>query len=448
MTAPSRLTATEAASQIAKGTLTSEALVRSCLDRIKERDAAVQAWAYLDPDHAIAQAKLRDAETRASNSNGGRPVGPLHGVPIGLKDVIDTGDMPTECGSAIFKGNRPAKDAACVTALREAGAVILGKTVTTELANTFPGKTRNPHNPGHTPGGSSSGSAAGVADLQMPLALGTQTGGSVIRPASFNGIYGLKPTLGLISRRGVLLQSHTLDTIGTYGRSLEDVALLTDALTAHDPLDPVSFPRSRGSLLATMRAAPQATPRLAFFKTPAWTEAEEITKTKIQGLAMRLGADCEEVALAAPFDRIIEMHAIVMGAENLAYYGEFLRQPAGVLSDRLRERLEAGRKVPASLYINAVNAREELYGLVEKVLDRYDAILCPSSCGPAPVTLESTGNAIFNGMWTYLGVPCVNLPMFSANGLPLGVQLVAKRGDEARLLRAAKWLDGHTRARA
>ena len=443
MTTPDRLTAVEAAAQIVKGTLTSEALVRSCLDRIKERDAAVQAWAYLDPHHAIAQAKLRDAETKS-----GRPIGPLHGIPVGLKDVIDTADMPTENGSPAFKGHRPAMDAACVTALREAGAVILGKTVTTELANTFPGKTRNPHNPAHTPGGSSSGSAAGVADGQMPLALGTQTGGSVIRPASFNGIYALKPTLGLISRRGVLLQSHTLDTIGTYGRSLEDVALLTDALTAHDPLDPVSFPRDRSSLLAAMREAPPAPPKLAFFKTPAWSEAEEVTKTKIQGLAMRLGANCEEVALEAAFDRIIEMHAIVMGAENHAYYGEFLRQPSGVLSDRLRQRLEAGAKIPASLYIHAVNARDELYSLVEKVLDRYDAILCPSSCGPAPVTLESTGNPVFNGLWTYLGVPCVNLPLFTANGLPLGAQLVGKRGDEARLLRTARWLDQRGRATA
>jgi Asp-tRNA(Asn)/Glu-tRNA(Gln) amidotransferase A subunit family amidase len=443
MTEHTKLTAVEAAHQIAAGQLTSEALVRACLGRIAERDAAVQAWAYFDADHAIAQAKLRDVETKS-----GRPIGPLHGIPVGLKDIIDTGDMPTECGSAIFKGNRPARDAACVTALREAGAVILGKTVTTELANVFPGKTRNPHNPGHTPGGSSSGSAAGVADFQMPLALGTQTGGSVIRPASFNGIYALKPTLGLISRRGVLLQSHTLDTLGTYGRSLEDVALLTDVLTAHDPLDPVSFPRNRDSLLTALRKAPPKTPRLAFFKTPAWSEAEDVTKTRIQGLALRLGANCEEVALAAPFDRIIEMHAIVMGAENHAYYGEFLARPPGVLSDRLRERLEAGRKIPASVYIHAINARDELYGLVEKVLDRHDAILCPSSCGPAPHSLNSTGNAVFNGMWTYLGVPCVTLPLFSSNGLPLGAQLVGKRGGEAGLLRTAKWLDGQERARA
>ena len=336
MTELAKLTAVEAAGRIAADTLTSEDLVRACLDRIKEREPMVQAWAYLDPDHAIAQAKLRDAERKS-----GRPIGPLHGVPVGLKDIIETGDMPTEHGSPIFKGNRPAKDAACVTALRDAGAVIVGKTVTTELANTHPGKTRNPHNPAHTPGGSSSGSAAGVADFHVPLALGTQTGGSVIRPASFNGIYALKPTLGLISRRGVLLQSHTLDTIGTYGRSLEDVALLTDALTAHDPLDPVSYPRSRGSLLEAMRAVPPVTPRLAFFRTPAWNEAEDVTKSALQGLAKRLRTQCSEIDLPAPFDQIVALHAMVMGAEDLAYYGGYLER---TLSGRLRADLLGDRE--------------------------------------------------------------------------------------------------------
>lgn len=442
MTAPCRLSAVDAAHQIAAGELTSETLVRSCLDRIAEREPVVQAWAYLDPDHAIAQARLRDAEKRS-----GRPVGPLHGIPVGLKDIIDTGDMPTEHGSPMFKGNRPARDAACVTALREAGAVILGKTVTTELANTHPGKTRNPHNPAHTPGGSSSGSAAGVADWHVPLALGTQTGGSVIRPASFNGIYALKPSLGLISRRGVLLQSHTLDTLGTYGRSLEDVALLTDALTAHDPLDPVSYPRSRGSLLAALRESPPAPPRFAFLKTPAWNEAEPVTKTLLADFAAKLGRQCAEVELPSPFDQVVARHATVMAAEDLAYYGGFLDRTPELVSDKLRGRLEAARSISAADYIKAVNACEEIYAQIDKLLDGYDAILCAASSGPAPVTLESTGNAIFNGMWTYLGVPCVSLPLLSANGLPLGVQLVGKRGDEARLMRTARWLDGCAEAR-
>jgi Asp-tRNA(Asn)/Glu-tRNA(Gln) amidotransferase A subunit family amidase len=443
MSEPSKWSAVDAARRIAAGTLTSEALVRACLARIAEREAVVQAWAYLDPDHAIAQAKLRDAEKRS-----GRLTGPLHGVPVGLKDIIETGDMPTEHGSPIFKGNRPARDAACVAALREAGAVILGKTVTTELANTHPGKTRNPHNPKHTPGGSSSGSAAGVADFHMPLALGTQTGGSVIRPASFNGIYALKPTLGLISRRGVLLQSHTLDTLGVYGRSLEDLALLTDALSAHDPLDPVSYPRTRGSLLTAMREPPPAPPRFAFFKTPAWSEAEDVTKRELAALAAKLGPHCQEAELAPPFDQVVALHAIVMAAEDLAYYGGFLERTPQLLSDKLRGRLEAARAIPADAYIKAVNAREDLNAHVDKLLDSYDAILCPAACGPAPASLETTGNPVFNGLWTYLGMPCVALPLLTADGMPLGVQLVGKRGDEARLMRSARWLDQHVKGPA
>jgi Asp-tRNA(Asn)/Glu-tRNA(Gln) amidotransferase A subunit family amidase len=219
------------------------------------------------------------------------------------------------------------------------------------------------------------------------------------------------------------------------------VALLTDALTAHDPLDPVSTPRSRGSLLAALRQEPPSAPRFAFFKTPAWSEAEDVTKAALQGLAKKLGGQCQEVDMPAPFDQIVALHATVMGAEDLAYYGGFLERTPRLISDKLRGRMEASRAISAADYIMAVNAREDLYAQIDKLLDGYDAILCPSSCGPAPVTLESTGNAVFNGMWTYLGVPCVNLPLFTTNGLPLGVQLVGKRGDEARLLRTARWLD-------
>jgi len=230
LTKPNELTATEASRLMASGALSAEELVRACLARIAERDGDVRAWEYIDPDYAIEQARNADRE-RAS----GKAVGPLHGVPVGIKDIIDTADMPTENGSAIFRGRRTNHDAACVAALRAAGAVILGKTVTTELANIAPSKTRNPHDLEYSPGGSSAGSGAAVGDHQVPLALGTQTGGSVIRPASFNGIYGLKPTLGYIPRGGVLLQSHTLDTVGVYGRSVEDLGLISDALSAYDP---------------------------------------------------------------------------------------------------------------------------------------------------------------------------------------------------------------------
>jgi Asp-tRNA(Asn)/Glu-tRNA(Gln) amidotransferase A subunit family amidase len=437
LTKPNELTATEASRLMASGALSAEELVRACLARIAERDGDVRAWEYIDPDYAIEQARNADRE-RAS----GKAVGPLHGVPVGIKDIIDTADMPTENGSAIFRGRRTNHDAACVAALRAAGAVILGKTVTTELANIAPSKTRNPHDLEYSPGGSSAGSGAAVGDHQVPLALGTQTGGSVIRPASFNGIYGLKPTLGYIPRGGVLLQSHTLDTVGVYGRSVEDLGLISDALSAYDPEDQWSYRGSRGSLTSALAQEPPAPPRFAFLETPAWDHAEDDAKAAIRGVADRLGRQCEAETLPPPFDRIIDLHMTVMGAEDLAYYGRHLEATPELLSPQIRERLEAAKSIRADQYIDALIKREEIYGGLEALLGRYDAVLCLASTGPAPKGFETTGSAIFNGLWTYLGVPCVSLPRLEVRGLPMGVQLVGLRGDEGRLLRTARWLDG------
>jgi Asp-tRNA(Asn)/Glu-tRNA(Gln) amidotransferase A subunit family amidase len=437
MNEPNELTATEAAARIRRGDLTAEALVQACLQRIEAREPEVQAWTWIDPDYALAQA--READARLAEGQG---VGPLHGVPVGVKDIIDTADMPTENGSPMFRGRRPERDAACVTALREAGAIILGKTVTTELANTHPGKTRNPHNPAHTPGGSSSGSAAGVADFHMPLALGTQTGGSVIRPASYCGIYGVKPTVGLIPRRGVLLQSHTLDTLGAYGRSLEDLGLALDCLSLHEPDDGLSFPRSRGSAREILAEDPPSPPRFAFLETPAWSHADPGAQRAIRGVVERLGDRCREEGLPSPFDRIIDLHLTVMGTEDLAYYGTYLERTPELLSDALRQRLIDAKSIPAADYVTALNEREVIYADLAALLDDYDAVLCLASASSAPRSLETTGSPIFNGLWTYLGVPCVTLPRLEVDGLPMGLQLVGKRRDEGRLLRTARVLDG------
>jgi Asp-tRNA(Asn)/Glu-tRNA(Gln) amidotransferase A subunit family amidase len=429
------LTATEAREQMAAGKITAEAYMRACLDQIEARDKDVEAWAHLDPERALAEARAAD-KLRAS----GAGIGALHGLPVGIKDIINTADMPTQNGSPIFKGFQPAEDATCVAQLRAAGAIIIGKTVTTELANTTPNKTRNPHNPAHTPGGSSSGSAAGVAAKMIPLALGTQTGGSVIRPGSFCGVHALKPTLGLISRAGVTLQSHTLDTIGVYGRSLADLALITDALNQHDPSDAVSYARTRPNLSATLGAGIGALPTFAFFKSPAWGDAEPGARTAIEAFVAKVGGRAREVQIPE-MDGIVQHHANVMGAENAAYYGPLLaRYPDGI-SKGLAARLETSAKVLGSAYVRSLNAREMAYDAVARVLDEHSAILTLSSCGPAPVTLNSTGNAIFNGMWTLLGVPCVSLPLMTVGGLPCGVQLIGKRRDEGRLLAVARWLE-------
>lgn len=430
------LTATEAVAGLARGDFSAAGLMRACLDRVAEREDDVRAWAHIDPDQAMAEAQASDAR-RAR----GDDIGPLHGLPIGIKDIIDTADMPTENGSALFEGRRPNSDAGCVAALRAAGAIIMGKTVTTELANTNPSKTRNPHNLEHTPGGSSAGSGAGVADFHLPLALGTQTGGSVIRPASFNGVYALKPTLGLIPRNGVLLQSHTLDTVGVYGRSLDDLALITDSLSIADPDDPQSYRGSRGSIAAALAQPSPPSPRFAFVETPAWELADAGARDAITDVANTLGGACVKETPPAPFDKIIDLHGAVFAAENAHYYGNHLMERPELMSDRIRARMTETWDIPARDYIAALNEREVIYHSIEALLDRYDAILCLSAAGPAPHGFETTGTPAFNSPWTYLGVPCVSLPRLTVDGLPLGVQLVGARGAEGKLMRTARWLD-------
>ena len=440
MTDPARLTAIEAAKRMADGEMTSERLVKACLDRIAVREPEVHAFAYLDAESALAQARAADDARRT-----GKGVGPLHGLPVGLKDIIDTADLPTQNGCAYYKGRQPYEDAACVTLLRQAGAVIIGKTVTTEMASTTPNATRNPHNLGHTPGGSSSGSAAGVADFMFPLALGTQTGGSVIRPASFCGVHALKPTFGMIPRGGVTLQSHTLDTIGVYARCVEDLALIADALSAHDPRDPGSYPRSRPSLTETSSADVPVKPLFAWVKTPNWHLVDAVAKDAFAELVSELGDLVQEVEMPS-LEAVCANHAIIMGAENAAYYGTLSDKAGDGISPALRARIEAGGKVSAEAYIKAINASEIASRDVDMMLTSYTAILTPSSTGLAPKTLASTGNAIFNAPWTLMGQPCVNLPLMEADGLPIGAQLVGARRDDGRLLRTAKWVATHLAA--
>jgi Asp-tRNA(Asn)/Glu-tRNA(Gln) amidotransferase A subunit family amidase len=435
-----RLTATAAQNLLATGDITSEQLVKACLDRIAAREPQVKAFAYLDPDNALAQARAADVARRS-----GKGVGPLHGLPVGIKDIIDTADMPTQNGCAFFKGRQPSQDAACVTLLREAGAIIIGKTVTTEMASSPPNKTCNPHNLGHTPGGSSSGSAAGVADFMFPLALGTQTGGSVIRPASFCGIYALKPTFGLIPRSGVTMQSHTLDTVGVYGRCVEDLALIADALSAQDPDDPGSYPRSRPNLMQAATEKVPVKPLFAYVKTPNWHLVDKIAQEAFAELVAELGAQAQELDMPS-LETVIANHGIVQAAENAAYYGRLADTAGDAITPALRARIDAGRKITAEAYIKAANAREAASRDIDMMLASYTAILTPASTGPAPKTLASTGNPIFNSPWTFLGQPCVNLPLMEADGLPIGVQLVGPRRDDGRLLRTARWLAEHLAA--
>jgi Asp-tRNA(Asn)/Glu-tRNA(Gln) amidotransferase A subunit family amidase len=431
------LTAADAARRIADRSLDAEQLVSACLQRIREAEPEVQAWAFLDEAHALAQARAADDQRRS-----GAPLGPLHGVPVGVKDIIDTGDMPTENGSVLHRGRTPRRDAAVVATLRAAGAVILGKTVTTEFAYFAPGKTRNPHNAKHTPGGSSSGSAAAVAAGMVPLALGSQTNGSVIRPASFCGVFGFKPTHGLISRTGVLRLSRTLDHIGLFARSIEDVALLAEVTAGHDEGDPDTRVRARVPYVAIAAEEPPIEPMLAFIKTPLWERVAGDAKEAFAELVKTLGDRVEEVELVPSAEQAWDWHRTIMEAEMAANLEREWLRGQRKLSPQLRGLMERGRQLSALDYQRAIASSALVAESLEELLvERYDAILTPAAPGTAPAGLNSTGDPAFCTLWTLLGMPALTLPLMTgANGLPLGVQLVGRRHCDAQLMRTARWV--------
>ena len=431
------LSARDAAQQIRDGKLTSEELVGACLERCREREPQVQAWTFLDEEHALAQARAAD-ELRRS----GQAAGPLCGVPVGIKDIIDTGDMPTENGTVLHQGRAPRNDAAVVAMLRAAGAVILGKTVTTECAYFHPGKTRNPHNPEHTPGGSSSGSAAAVACGMVPLALGTQTNGSVIRPAAFCGVYGFKPTHGLIPRTGILKLSRALDQVGFFSRNLDDLALLAEELAGWDEGDPDTQPRARIPFGTVLAEEPPIPPVIAFMKTPVWERAEPETREAFAELVEALGDSVEEVELFPSAAEAWDWHRTIMDAEMAVNLEREWQGGRDRLSDKLRALIERGREVRAVDYQRALARIAPMQESFEELFtQRYDAILTPAAPGTALKGLASTGDASFCTLWTLCGMPAISLPLMQgANGLPLGIQLVGPRDGDARLLRTARWL--------
>jgi Asp-tRNA(Asn)/Glu-tRNA(Gln) amidotransferase A subunit family amidase len=432
------LSAAHAAREIAEGRLTSEELVQACLERIRALEPKVQAWQFLDEVHALDQARALDERKR-----NGEPIGPLHGVPVGIKDIIDTGDMPTENGTVLHKGRTPREDAAVVTMLRAAGAVILGKTVSTECAYFNPGKTRNPHNPEHTPGGSSSGSAAAVGAGMVPLALGSQTAGSVIRPAAFCGAFGFKPTHGLIPRSGILTLSRTLDHVGLFARTIDDLALLLEQLQGYDERDPDTRPRARMPFGKLSQEEPPIEPMLAFMKTPHWDRTDADTKEAYAELVEALGDRVEEVELFPSAAEAWDWHRTIMEAEMAANLEPLWRAGEDQLSEKLRALIERGRRTTALDYQRAVRRiAPTVESLDELFMERYDAILTPPALGTAPKGLASTGDPVFCSLWTLLGMPAITLPLMKGeNGLPLGVQLVGRKGYDARLMRTARWLE-------
>lgn len=430
------ISALQAAELIGSGTITSEDLVRACLARIDESEEEIQAWAYLDRDHALQQARHADRRLKT-----GRALSGLHGIPVGIKDIFDTADMPTEYGTELHAGRRPKHDATVVSLLRAAGAVIMGKTVTTELAVYSPGPTRNPLDTGRTPGGSSSGSAAAVAAGMVPLAVGTQTNGSIIRPASYCGLFGYKPSHGLVSRYRVLAQSRLLDHVGVIARTVEDAALLAEHLVGFDENDPDTRPRARYRLLDAARQAPPTEPRLAFVKSPVWDQADADTQEAIAALADSLGGNVEALALPEVFDNGVDWHRSIFEADIARSYRQDYEQGRDKLSSVLRGIIERGQGVLAVDYKDAQRGRETLQAVLAEVFDKYDAILTPAVPGQAPTGLESTGSPVFGTLWTLCGTPAISLPLLRGrDDMPIGAQLVGPRGEDERLMRTAAWL--------
>ena len=433
---PADLDALEIRDAIERRATTARAVTEACLARVDAAEPGIGAFAFLDRRLALAAADAVDAGRRA-----GALPGPLHGVPVGIKDIIDTADMPTENGTPLDAGRRPERDATVVTRLRAAGAVILGKTVSTELAALHPAGTRNPRDPARTPGGSSSGSAAAVAAGMVPIALGTQTNGSVIRPASFCGVVGFKPSFGLIPRTGVLMQARPLDTVGVFARTLADAALAVDVMAGPEPGDPDALAGPAPRLLAAVLGEPMATPAFAFVRSPAWRFAEEPTRAAFAELVAGLGSGVAEETLPEGAADGLAAHRTVNLAGIGRNYGAYAERDAARLSPWMRLAIADGLKVSAVDYIAALDLRAALRADLDRLFDRYDAILTPAAPGAAPVGLGATGNPVFASLWSLLGLPALSLPLLSVEGgLPLGVQLVGRHRGDARLLRTARWL--------
>ncbi|MDA8109355.1 MAG: amidase [Betaproteobacteria bacterium] len=414
---PETMTAVEAAAAIENGTLKCEALVRACFDRIEAREGVINAWTVTDRARAIATARELDPGPRR---------GLLDGIPIGVKDIIATRDFPTSYGSKIYAGHRPPADAGCVAILRAAGAILPGKTVTTEFAYFTPGPTANPRNPRHTPGGSSSGSAAAVADAMVPLALGTQTAGSVIRPASFCGIVGFKPTFGRINMAGVKPFAPSLDTLGWMARSVDDLELARAALVGA----PYRAPRWEGGR-----------PRVGICRTAEWDRAESPARDALAAAIAAIEREARVADAEFPSEGLVDAQKAVMTFESARSFADEHLTHRDSLSPALRELIELGWRTPYADYVEAHRQADTARQRLREVFARHDVLLSPSAPGEAPAGLDATGDPVFNRIWTLLGVPCITLPAHAGpNGLPVGIQLIGTWDRDRELLGIAEWM--------
>jgi Asp-tRNA(Asn)/Glu-tRNA(Gln) amidotransferase A subunit family amidase len=427
----------ELVAKIGSGDISSVDVCKAYLERIKKYEKDVKAWSFLDKKNLLEKAEEAD-EYRKS----GKPLGPLHGLPVAIKDIIATYDMPTECGSVLRKGISGAADAEVVNLTKAAGAIIMGKTVTTEFAYFDPGKTTNPHDYTRTPGGSSSGSAAAVAAHMVPLAIGTQTNGSVIRPASYCGVVGYKPSFGLISRTGILKQSLKLDQVGVFGKTVEDVALLAKALIKKDILDDDTIHYAADEMLAVCKKGPIFEPKFIFYKTPSWKKISKESQKAFEFLLKEFKNNIEVFDEPSYFKDIPKYHQIIHETDMANSFQDFYKKSKKKMGKKLVEAIERGLKYSAKEYVDAVDFMKQSYKSYSEVFEDYYGVITPASTGVANKGLLSTGSPELSTIWTYMGLPTISLPLLSGeNNLPLGVQLVGDKLDDLRFLASANWLE-------
>ena len=427
----------ELVEKIKDAQITSVELCQIYIDRINKFEKDIKAWAHFDKKLLLEKAAEADEHRRL-----GKPLGPLHGIPVAVKDIVGTLDMPTECGTVIRKGKSYSQNAEIIELLISAGAIVMGKTATAELAYLGPAKTTNPHDYSRTPGGSSSGSAASVASFMAPLSVGSQTGGSIIRPASYCGVVGYKPTYGLISRNGVLKTSEKLDHVGVFGRSVEDVALLAKTLIKKDKLDTASVHYSAENMLNETKKGPLFEPKFIFYKTDYWKLVEKKSRESFEYFIKSFKKNIEVFDTPSYFKDIHKYHQIIYDTDLANNFSLYFKKYKKKLSKIMQDAIIRGNKHSAKDYAEAVDFMKRSYESYEEVFEDYHGVLSPSSPGVAPKSLKTTGTAEFNKVWSYLGTPCISLPLLQGeNDLPLGVQLIGAKYDDQRFLGVANWLE-------
>ena len=431
------LTTNKLVEKLKKGEISSVEVCSQYIERIKQFEKDVKAWAYFDKKELLEKAAEAD-ELRKS----GKPLGPLHGLPVAVKDIVGTLDMPTECGTIIRKKMTGSQEAEVVNLLKIAGAIVMGKTQTTELAYFHPSNTTNPHDYTRTPGGSSSGSAAAVAAHMAPLSLGSQTNGSIIRPASYCGVVGYKPSYGLISRSGVLKQSNRLDHIGVFGKTVEDVALLTKSLIKKDLYDNSTIHYSADEMLNVCKKGPLFEPKFIFYKTKNWKKIDKESQKSFEFFIKTFKKNIELFDTPSYFDDIPNYHKIIHETDMANNFQNYYKKYKKKLSKEIISAIERGMKYSAKDYAEAIDFMKQSYDSYQEVFEDYHGVLSPATTGVADKGLKSTGSPEFCTVWTYMGVPSISLPLLTgSNNLPLGVQLVGDKFDDQRFLGLANWLE-------